>query len=65
MLNLDTFVDLENNIPFMYSDVNSEYDENDDFQMKKGTVSNIKKIFRDSTRFISPYERHHLVYSNT
>lgn len=36
MLNLDTFVDLENNIPFMYSDVNSEYDENDDFQMKKG-----------------------------
>lgn len=57
ILNRDTFIDLEHNIPYIYSDVNAEHDEDEDTQMKKGKVSNTKKIFSDSSRFLSPYKR--------
>ena len=42
----------------MYSDVNNEYDDADDIQLRKNSVTNTKKIFKDSTRFLNPYERH-------
>lgn len=67
MINKDTIIDLENNIPFIYSDVNNQDFESDDVQVAKTkrSVTNIKKIYKDSTRFLSPFFRHHLVYVNT
>jgi hypothetical protein len=64
LLNGDTFLDLENNIPFLYSDVNSAY-EDEDNTLSKSSVSNVKKIYKDSSRFLSTYENHHLVFCYT
>jgi hypothetical protein len=38
ILNGDTFIDLENNIPFLYSDVNVEY-EDEDNEINRGSVT--------------------------
>lgn len=51
----DTIIDLDNNIPFLYSDYNELERKNEDTDITSIHYENVKKIYRDSSRFLSIY----------
>jgi hypothetical protein len=56
-LHEDTIIDLENNIPFLYSPVNSTMNERDDRHLVKEDFENVKNVFNNSSKFLSIYDR--------
>ena len=52
-----TIIDLENNIPFLYSPVNSTMNERDDRHIVKEDFENVKNVFNNSSKFLSIYDR--------
>ena len=65
ILQEDTFIDLDTNIPFMFSDHNEEERLMKDQEISSHNFEYVKKMYKDSSRFLSTYSHHHLIFSHT
>ena len=61
----DTIVDLQNNIPFLFSDYNERERKKEDIDITTTNFAYVNKIYKDTSRFLSIYSHHHLVFSHT